>query len=96
MSEFYVLFVRKFGVFLTPSPPLCADVIYGSPLISDCRLTEEFAQTHRGPARFIARQFENDIVSRVRRFYEFFKEVYQEHERTFDPAHTRQGRHFLI
>ena len=30
--EFYVLFVRKFGVFFDPLPPLCADVIYGSPL----------------------------------------------------------------
>ena len=35
-----VLFVRKFGVFFDPpSPwPLCADVLYGSPL----RLNEEY------------------------------------------------------
>ena len=30
LSEFYVLFVRKFEIFF--DPPLCADVIYGSPL----------------------------------------------------------------
>ena len=31
-SDFYVPFVRKFGVFFYPPSPLCADVIYGSPL----------------------------------------------------------------
>ena len=40
---------------------------------------------------FIGRQLESDIVGRVLRFYEFFKEVYAEHERTFDPAHIRQA-----
>ena len=28
-------------------------------------------------------------MSRVRRFYQFFKDVYEEQERTFDPAHLR-------
>ena len=31
LSEFYVLFFRQFGVFFNP-PPLCTDVIHGSPL----------------------------------------------------------------
>ena len=40
LSKLYVLFVRKFGAFLTPPPSvrtsyeaLCVDVMYGSPLI---------------------------------------------------------------
>ena len=46
--------------------------------------------------RFIAKQLESDIVGRVMRFYEFFQEVYEEHERTFDPTHTRQGRQLFL
>ena len=32
LSEMYVLFFRKFGVFFYPLPSLCVDVIYGIPL----------------------------------------------------------------
>ena len=34
-------------------------------------------------------------MGRVMRFYEFFQEVYEEHERTFDPTHTRQDIYSL-
>ena len=51
-------------------------------------------QTHC-VSRFIARKLGSDIVSRVLRFYEFFKEVYAEHERTFDPAHIREAFQYL-